>query len=55
MLGWGLSLAGSILDTVAPALSLPDWLGGVLNEVACGLFTPFECVVPGVPPFDPCG
>ena len=54
MLGWGLSLGANVLDVLAPALGLPDWLGGVLNDVVCELFTPFECVVPGAPPFNPC-
>lgn len=54
MLGWGLSLVGGILTTLAPVLGLPDWLDDVVNEIACGLFTPFECVVAGAPPFDPC-
>jgi hypothetical protein len=55
MLGWGLALVGGILDALGPTLGLPDWLGGVVNDIACGLFTPFECVVAGAPPFDPCG
>ena len=54
MLGWGLSLVGGIVGTLAPVLGLPDWLDDIVNEIACGLFTPFECVVAGAPPFDPC-
>ena len=54
MLGWGLALVGGILDDLGPTLGLPDWLGGVVNDIACSLFTPFECVVAGAPPFDPC-
>ena len=54
MLGWGIALVGGILNALGPTLGLPDWLGGVVNDIACGLFTPFECVVAGVPPFDPC-
>ncbi len=54
MLGWGLSLVGGILGALAPTLGLPDWLDDVVNDIACGLFTPFECVVAGAPPFDPC-
>jgi hypothetical protein len=54
MLGWGLALVGSILDTLGPELGLPTWLGGLVNDIACSLFTPFECVVAGAPPFDPC-
>jgi len=55
MLGWGIALVGGILDPLADTLGLPDWLAGVVNDIACGLFTPFECVVAGAPPFDPCG
>lgn len=54
MLGWGLSLVGGILGSLAEPLGLPDWLEPLVNEIACGLFTPFECVVAGAPPFDPC-
>ena len=54
MLGWGLSLLGGILGSLAPTLGLPDWLDDVVNDIACGLFTPFTCVVPGAPAFDPC-
>jgi hypothetical protein len=54
MLGWGLSLVGGILTSLGPTLGLPDFLDDIVNEIACGLFTPFECVVAGAPPFDPC-
>ncbi|MFW9835689.1 MAG: hypothetical protein ACFFEK_16925 [Candidatus Thorarchaeota archaeon] len=54
MLGWGLSLVGSVLGSLAEPLGLPDWLEPLVNEIACGIFTPFECVVAGAPPFDPC-
>jgi hypothetical protein len=54
MLGWGLSLVGGVLGSLAEPLGLPDWLEPLVNEIACGLFTPFECVVAGAPPFDPC-
>ena len=54
MLGWGISLGAGILGSLAPTLNLPDYVEGVLNDIACGLFTPFECVIAG-PPFDPCG
>ena len=54
MLGWGISLGAGILDSLGPTLGLPDYVGEVLNDIACGLFTPFTCVVPGAPPFDPC-
>jgi len=52
MMGWGLGIVAAVLDAVGDTLGLPDWLGGVLNEVACGLFTPFDCVVGD--PFVPC-
>lgn len=54
MLGWGIALVGGILDPLVTVLGLPDWLPGVVNDIACGLFTPFECVVAGAPAFDPC-
>ena len=55
MLGWGISLVAVILGPLETTLGLPTWLDDVIYDVACGLFTPFECVVAGVPPFDPCG
>ena len=56
MLGWGVSLFGEILVVLEPLLGLPEDLDlvGLMNTIACSLFTPFECIVPGVPPFDPC-
>jgi hypothetical protein len=54
LLGSGITLVGFILSGLGPEVGLPDWLGGVLIDIACGFFTPFVCVVPGAPPFDPC-
>ena len=54
MLGWGLSLVGGVLGALPASLGLPDWLPDIVNEIACGLFTPFECVIAGAPPFNPC-
>ena len=53
MLGWGLSLVGTMLDSLAPTLGLPDWLGDLINSIACAIFTPFTCNVTG-PAFAPC-
>ena len=57
MLGWGIALVGQILGVLGPLLGLPEDLDlvGLVNTIACQMFTPFECIVPGVPPFDPCG
>jgi hypothetical protein len=56
MLGWGISLVGQILGVVAPLLGLPEDLDlvGLVNTIACQMFTPFACAPPDVPPFDPC-
>ena len=53
MLGWGLSLVGTMLDSLAPTLGLPDWLGDLINSIACAIFAPFTCNVTG-PAFAPC-
>ena len=54
MLGWDLSLMGTIVDSLAPTLGLPDWLGDLINSIVCAIFTPFTCNVTA-PAFAPCG
>ena len=54
MLAWGLALVGGVLGPLTTTLGLPTWLPGVINDLACGLFTPFTCNVTG-PAFNPCG
>lgn len=52
MLGWGVDLVAGIVDALGPTLGLPEWIGGVVSDIACGLFTPWTEVV--APPLDPC-
>ena len=52
MLGWGLGVVAGIVDALGPTLGLPDYVGTLLNEVVCSIFTPFDCVVG--PAWDPC-
>ena len=54
MMGWGLDIMVQALDVILPEF-MPDfaWLGEVLGDIVCKIFTPFAAVV--APPFDPCG
>jgi hypothetical protein len=52
MLGWGLGIVQSIVVAIGPTLGLPDFVGDVLTEIVCMIFTPFDCVVGD--PWDPC-
>ena len=55
MLAWGLDLGATIFATLDSALGLGmPWIGDLLSDVACGLFTPFTTNITG-PPFAPCG
>ena len=52
MLGWGLGIVQSVVVAIGPTLGLPDFVGDVLTEVVCMIFTPYTCVVGD--PWDPC-
>ena len=52
MLGWGLGIVQTVVVAIGPTLGLPDFVGDVLTEVVCMIFTPYTCVV-GTE-WDPC-
>jgi len=52
MLGWGLGIVQGIVVALGPTLGLPDFVGDLLTEIVCKVFTPFDCVVGAA--WDPC-
>jgi hypothetical protein len=52
MLGWGVSLLATVLDSLAVPLGLPDWVAPMLGTVACQIFAQYSNVTG--PAFDPC-
>jgi len=61
MLAWGVGLAGTVvgsLSGVMEALGMDlgmdlEPVGGLLNDIACSLFTPFSCNITGAA-WNPC-
>ena len=53
MLGWGLSLVGTVVGILDTELVLGfPWAETLIQSIVCSIFTPFDCVVG--PDFDPC-
>ncbi len=53
MMGWGMDLGAGIVGAVGPTLGLPEWIGDVISDIACGLFTPWNEAIDS-DTFSPC-